>query len=477
MYFHLFNKAMHDRRKFIKLLACGAAASVIPMNRAMRLKANPNTAITRRPNIIFILADDLGYQNLGSYGQEVINTPHLDILAREGTRFTQCYAGSPICAPSRNVLMTGQHLGHTRLRGNHAKIGGIGPEGRVALELENITVAEVLKNAGYATGIAGKWGLGEPQTTGLPGKQGFDKWLGYLNQDHAREYFPEYLWNNETIIKIEGNEGNNKGNYSLDIFTEFALNFIREHHDTPFFLYLPWTPPHGPHNDGSIPSTAPYTNKSWPMEEKVFAAMISHLDYDVGRIMALLKELNIGEDTIVFFSSDNGGLKVGDERFGNNGPLRGYKGDLYEGGIRTPMIVRWPGKVPVEEENDSVWYFADFLPTAAELAGVSSPTDIDGISVLPMLLGKMQNTEDRFLYWENHWKVDKVFVERGFQQAVRWRHWKAIRQDPGMPLELYNLSDDLSENYDLADSNPEVLAEIENFLKTARTDSLNWPLR
>ncbi len=467
---------MHSRRKFLKQLVCGVAASITPFICAMQLAASSSTAGGIQPNIIFILADDLGYGNLGSYGQKLIKTPHLDHLARNGTRFTQCYAGSPICAPSRNVLMTGQHVGHTRLRGNHAKIGGIGPEGRVALELENITIAEVLKKAGYTTGIAGKWGLGEPQTTGLPTKQGFDEWLGYLNQDHALEFFPEFLWRNNAILHLEGNRGLNKNTYSQNVFTEFALSFIREHKDGPFFLYLPWTLPHGPHDKFSVQGNHPYSNKSWDTKEKVFAAMIAHIDNSVGSILDLLDELNIDGDTIIFFSSDNGALKVGSERFDNNGPLRGYKGDLLEGGIRVPMIVSWPGRVKKGETSDAVWHFADFLPTATELAGISPPAEVDGISVLPMLLGKPQNTADRFIYWENHWKVDKVFQERGFQQAVRWKNWKAVRLDPAMSLELYDLSDDLSEKRNLAVHNPEIVSLLENYLKTARTDSLNWPL-
>lgn len=467
---------MNDRRRFLKQLAYGAAASTIPINCFDRLAASSGGSIKKQPNIIFILADDLGYGNLGSYGQKLIKTPHLDQLAQEGTRFTQCYAGSPICAPSRNVLMTGQHLGHTRLRGNHAKIGGIGPEGRVAIELENITVAEVLKKAGYVTGASGKWGLGEPQTTGIPTKQGFDEWLGYLNQDHALEYFPEFLWQNDDILYMENNKGLNKNTYSQDAFTDFAMNFIRRHKDTPFFLYLPLTIPHGPHDKLSIPNTDPYSNRPWGIKEKIFATMISYMDADVGRILSLLQELKLDEDTIVFFSSDNGGLKTFDERFDNNGPLRGHKGDLLEGGIRVPMIVKWKNRVKEGKVSNDVWYFADFLPTAAELAGISPPSDIDGISMLPLLLGKSPNDPDRFLYWENHWKVDQVFQERGFQQAVRWKNWKAFSQAPDAPLELYDLSKDLSENYNLSSQHPKVVRIIENYLKTARNNSLNWPL-
>jgi len=462
-----------NRREFLNLMAGGSAASMIPFADCSSVAASkpvlseaegPKALGMAQPNIIFIIADDLGYGDLGCYGQKHIKTPNIDRLAIEGTRFTQCYTGSSVCAPSRNVLMTGQHTGHTRVRGNKGKVGGIGPQRRVPLESEDVTVAEVLKQAGYATGITGKWGLGEPDSTGIPNRQGFDEWFGYLNQDNAANYYPPYLWHNEKKLILEGNKNGQKKQYSHDLFADFALNFIRRHKDKPFFLYLPFTIPHAEYE---IPSTEPYTDKPWPDNAKVHAAMITRMDADVGRIMALLKDLTVDGQTLVFFCSDNGAVNRWEGIFDSSGPLRGRKSDLYEGGIRTPMIVRWPGKVPAGKTSDAVWYFADVLPTLAELAGVKPPDNIDGISVLPTLLGKKQDTDDRFLYWEFFGNL---------RQAVRWRNYKAVRLAADRPLELYDLAKDGAETNDIAAQCPDVMARIEDYLKTARTDSPNWPV-
>lgn len=419
----------------------------------------------RKPNIIFIMADDLGYGDLGCYGQEHIRTPNIDKLAEQGMRFTQCYAGSTVCAPSRSVLMTGQHTGHTRVRGNFGKAGGVGPQGRVPLKAEDVTVAEVLKKAGYATGITGKWGLGEPGTTGVPTRQGFDEWFGYLNQRNAHSYYPPYLWRNETKFELEGNQDGSREQYSHDLMTAFALQFVDAHVEERFFLYLPYTIPHAKYE---IPSTEPYSEELWPEDAKVHAAMITRMDRDIGRLMRLLEQRGIDEQTLVFFCSDNGAARRWDGIFDSSGPLRGHKRDMYEGGIRTPMIARWPGRVPAGTVSDAVWYFADVLPTLADVAGVELPDNIDGISVLPTLLGKDQETSDRFLYWE--------FFERGFKQAVRWRHFKAVRDGLDEPLELYDLERDIAEQWNIAEDQPEVVASIERYLKTARTQSPNWPV-
>ena len=435
------------------------------------LRQAPSTARAKKPNIIFIMADDLGYGDLGCYGQKHIQTPNIDKLAKEGTHFTDCYTGSTVCAPSRSVLMTGQHTGHTRIRGNMGKVGGTlveddgSPQRRVPLKAEDVTVAEVLRHAGYATGITGKWGLGEPETTGVPNRQGFDEWFGYLNQRRAHTYYPPYLWHNEHKVVLRANQNGQQNEYSHDMFTNFALDFVRRHKDGPFFLYLPYTIPHARYE---IPSTAPYTDELWPDDAKVHAAMITRLDGDIGRLTALLKKLAIDKRTLVFFCSDNGAARRWDGIFDSSGPLRGHKTDLYEGGIRTPMIVRWPGRIPVGQTNNAVWYFADVLPTLADVAGVRPPSNIDGISVLPALLGTPQKTDERLLYWE--------FPAGKFQQAVRWRHYKAIRSAPGQPLELYDLSKDIAEQNDIAAKRPDVIARIEKFLKTARTDSPNWPV-
>ena len=458
-----------NRREFLSMAASSVLAS-LPLTGCERgIYGNGNQS--KRPNIIFIMADDLGYGDLGCYGQKHILTPNIDKLAEEGMRFTDCYAGSTVCAPSRSVLMTGQHTGHTRVRNNMAKAGGTlvtdngSPERRVPLEAEDVTVAEVLKQAGYATGITGKWGLAEPNTNGVPIRQGFDEWFGYLNQRRAHTYYPPYLWHNEEKMMIEANADGRRGQYSHDMFTKFALDFVRRHKDRPFFLYLPYTIPHARYE---IPGTEPYTNKSWPDDAKVYAAMVTLMDADIGRIMKLLKELDIDKKTLVFFCSDNGGAKRWEGIFDSSGLLRGQKTNLYEGGIRTPMIVRWPGNVPAGKTSNAPWYFADVMPTLAEIAGVTPPANIDGMNVLPLLLGKKQRTDDRFLYWE--------FPTGKFQQAVRWRNYKAVRAAPGKPLELYDLSRDIGEKNDIAEENPEVVARIEKYLKTARTESPNWPI-
>ncbi|MHC4623879.1 MAG: arylsulfatase [Planctomycetota bacterium] len=451
----------YTRREFLKTVgfaaASGATCSLLPGCAGTYPIAQAQRS---RPNVIFIMADDLGYADLGCYGQRQIKTPNLDRMAAEGTRFTQCYAGSTVCAPSRSVLMTGRHTGHTTVRGNSSKLVG-----RIPLEAQDLTVAELLKQAGYATGITGKWGLGEPDTTGVPNRQGFDEWFGYLNQRHAHGYYPEYLWRNQEKVVLEGNTQGRREQYSHDLFTDFALDFIGRHKDGPFFLYLPYTIPHAKYQ---IPSTEPYTDKPWPQDAKVHAAMITRMDRDIGRIMNLLKDQGIDRKTLVFFCSDNGAAKRWDGIFDSSGLLRGHKRDMYEGGIRTPMIARWPGNVPAGRTSNAVWYFADVLPTLAELVGVVPPEKIDGISVLPSLLGSKQRTDDRFLYWE--------FFERGFQQAVRWRDYKAVRLSPGEPLELYDLSTDLGEKNNIAGRRPDVVAKIEAYLETARTDSPNWPV-
>ncbi|MFL3657681.1 MAG: arylsulfatase [Opitutales bacterium] len=421
-----------------------------------------------KPNIIFIMADDMGYGDLGSYGQTVIQTPNLDQMAVEGLRFTNCYAGSTVCAPSRSVLMTGLHTGHTTVRGNFGKFGVVGlagGNGRVPLDESDITVAEVLKDAGYVTGMTGKWGLGEPNTSGHPNDQGFDEWFGYLNQRRAHSYYPEFIWKDKAKFDLPKNQNEQKETYTHDLFTEFALDFVKRHEKDPFFLYLPYTIPHDRYE---VPDTAPYSDRPWTDDEKVHAAMITRLDRDIGALFQSLKDLKLDEKTIVFFCSDNGAAKRWEGRFDSSGALQGHKRDMYEGGLRTPMIVRWPGQVAAEETNDTAWYFADALPTFAELAGLNAPSGIDGVSMLPTILGNKQDLSNRVLYWE--------FFESGFQQAVRQGDWKAIRMAPGKALELYDLSKDESESNNIAANHPDIIAEMEAILKTARTPSENWPV-
>ena len=419
-----------------------------------------------RPNIIFILADDLGYGDLGCYGQKRIKTPNIDRLAAEGMRFTQSYAGSTVCAPSRCCLMTGVHTGHARVRGN----------ARVPLEPADLTVAEILKPAGYHTAAIGKWGLGNEGTTGIPNKHGFDEWFGYLDQTHAHNYYPEFLWRNESQWQVRGNANGQKGDYSHDWFTRSSTNFIGINQKHPFFLYLAYTIPHANNElkdkGMEVPSDAPYSNTNWPQQEKNKAAMITRLDADVGRILEKLKGLKLDQNTIIFFSSDNGPHKEGGvdpQFFDSSGPLRGIKRDLYEGGIRVPMIVRWPGRIKTGSTNGQVWAFWDFLPTAAELAGVKPTKGIDGISMVPTLLGLPQTKQHKFLYWEFH--------ERGFQQAARMGDWKSVKRGPNTPAELYHLTTDPGEKENIADNHPDIVAKIEEYLKTARTDSKDWPIK
>jgi arylsulfatase A-like enzyme len=428
----------------------------------------------RRPNIVFILADDLGYGDLGCYGQKQIETLSIDRLAAEGIRFTQCYAGSTVCAPSRCCLMTGKHTGHATIRGNAL----------VPLRPDDVTVARLLKDAGYDTGLVGKWGLGEPDTTGVPNRQGFDFFFGYLNQVHAHNYYPDYLWRNQEKVPLEGNVVKDgvavkRAQYSHDLFTREALGFVEQHRDRPFFLYLAYTIPHANNERGKaegngmeVPSDAPYTDRPWPQVERNHAAMITRLDADVGRLLRRLKELGLDESTVVFFSSDNGPHKEGGadpEFFHSAGPLRGYKRDLTEGGIRVPMLARWPGRVKAGAVSDQVWAFWDFLPTAAALAGAKAPDGLDGLSVAPTLLGKGEQKQHDFLYWEFH--------ERGFQQAVRTGDWKALRLKPDAPLELYDLKTDIGEKHNAAAEHPEVVVRIEAYLKEARTESKEFPVR
>jgi arylsulfatase A-like enzyme len=429
-------------------------------------------ASVKPPNVILILADDLGYGDLGCYGQKEIRTPNLDRLAAEGLRFTQCYAGSTVCAPSRCALMTGRHTGHCTIRGNAL----------VPLRREDRTVAEVLQDAGYTTGLIGKWGLGEAGSTGVPNRKGFDYFFGYLNQVHAHDYYPNYLWRDQTQVPlvtydVKDGVAIKRSPYSHDLFAREALTFLEQHREQPFFLYLAFTIPHANNERGrsegngmEVPSDGPYSEKPWPQPQKDHAAMITRLDADVGRILQRLRELHLEDNTIVFFSSDNGPHKEGGgdpQFFSSSGPLRGYKRDLTEGGIRVPMIVRWPGKIKTGSVSDQVWAFWDFLPTVSELTGAKTPSGLDGVSQAPTLLGTGEQKPHEFLYWEFH--------EQGFKQAVRMGDWKAIRLKLGGPLELYDLKSDLGEKTNVAAKHPEIVAKMEAYMKGARTESREWP--
>jgi arylsulfatase A-like enzyme len=411
-------------------------------------------AEARPPNVIFILADDLGYGDLGCFGQRLIQTPNIDRLAAEGMRFTQAYAGTTVCAPSRCALMTGLHTGHCAIRGNKE----IKPEGQEPMPAGTFSVAHLMKRAGYTTGLIGKWGLGHPGSASTPDKMGFDYFFGYNCQLKAHEYYPEYLWRNDAKVALD------KKSYSHDLIAEDALGFVRQNRDKPFFLYLAFTIPH---QKLQVPDLGPYADQKWPDNLKKLAAMVTRLDRDVGRLMALLKELNLDERTLVVFASDNGAAWR-DEVFNHSGPLRGYKRDMYEGGLRSPSIARWPGRIKAGAVSEQVWAFWDVLPTLAELTGQSPPSGPDGVSILPALLeGKVVDHPP--LYFEFH--------ERGFEQAARIGDWKAVRHGPKLPVELYDLKTDFSERNDAADRNPEVVKRFEEYFKTARTDSATWPIR
>ena len=459
------------RREFLKIASYGVAGSLLPFVSC----GNNEKEKSKKPNIIFIMADDLGYGHLGCYGQGKIRTPNIDRLSTEGMRFTQCYSGSPVCAPSRSVLMTGKHQGHTSVRIN---------SGGIPLISEDVTVAEVLKEGGYKTGMFGKWGLGDIETTGVPYKQGFDEFFGYLHQVHCHFYYPYYLWENDKKYLLPGNEGGKQTQYTHDVISDRALDFIRRNKEEAFFLYLSFTIPHTellvPEDsfkeyEGKFPEPNPYIDArghyaNQPAPRTTFAGMITRMDRDVGRIMTLLKELKIDENTIVFFTSDNGGQGSGGpdlEFFKGNGQLRGAKSEVYEGGIRVPMIVRWSGKISEGQVNDHVWAFWDVMPTLAQIAGVSVPDDIDGISVVPKLLGEdkvgRRQEKHKFLYWEHP-------SGKELMQAVRMVDWKAVRLKKVMPIELYNLGNDIGEKTNVAKENPEIVREIEDYLKTARTE-------
>ncbi len=446
--------------------AVGCFAPLAPVHAA------PDPA---HPNIVFIMADDIGYGDLGCYGQQQIATPNIDRLAAQGMRFTQFYAGSPICAPSRNVLMTGQHTGHALIRGN----------AKVSLRPQDVTVAEVLKEAGYATGAVGKWGIGEEGSTGTPTKKGFDYFFGYIDQTHAHNYYPTFLVRNGTrvplpnIVPHMGKYGQGvatkKVVYSDDLFRIEAAYFIERNMDHPFFFYYPSTLPHA--NDEAknrgmeIPSLGRYADKDWPEPEKAKAAMITRLDDDVGRVLDELQELGLADNTIVIFTSDNGPHAEGGVDpafFDSSGPLRGIKRDVYEGGIREPFIVRWPGHVAPGSVSDFVGYFGDFLATAADIAGVKPPAGLDSISFLPTLLGHpAEQKQHAYLYWE--------FYEGRSSQAVRMGDWKGVRI-PMLtgPIELYNLRTDLGERHDVAAEHPDIVARIRAIMQEAHVPSLLW---
>ena len=426
-----------------------------------------------KPNILFVLTDDLGYGDLGSYGQSHIQTPHLDRMAQEGMRFTQFYAGAPVCAPSRCSLMTGKHNGHGRIRDNV-------PHG-IHLLTGDRTVAEMLQEAGYRTGAIGKWGLGNHHESGAPWKKGFDEFFGHLDQDHAHIYYTDFLWDDDRVKLLYGNRGEKKQQYTHDLFTERALDFIdRSTEDSrPFFLYLAYTLPHFSDYDLQspeshiVPSDAPYTDCDYPQVEKNYAAMVTRLDRDMGAIFEKLKQLGVDENTLVIFTSDNGPSRETShdiEFFNSSGPYRGGKRDLTEGGIRVPMLARWPGVIRPGPVTDQIAAFWDVLPTLAEITGSDPATETDGLSFLPTLRGQAQEAQHRYLYW------DYGHTREHYGQAVRLGKWKGIRRSLSLPVELYDVLADPRESHDLAATHPELVREVEQLFREALTVSPDYPI-
>ncbi len=454
-----------NRRQFLSAAVASAAA----------VRAQQK----RQPNIVWIMADDMGYADLGCYGQKHIKTPNIDKVAKEGLRFTDAYAGCTVCAPSRSVLMTGKHMGHTSIRSN---------PGGVPLLKEDVTVATMLKKAGYTCGCFGKWGLGDINTEGVPALHGFDKFYGFYHQVHAHSQYPSHLYEDGEVVSFLPNSSLGRGVYANDEISVKAVNFVKNNASKPFFLYVPFTVPHleldVPNEEIKkyheiIPEISAYkdprrhyVDQSYP--RAAYAGMISRLDSYVGKIMAAIAKNNLDNDTIVFITSDNGSATAlwnDGNYFESTGGLRGHKQNMYEGGIRVPMIVRWPGKIAAATVNKMPWMFADFFPTALELAGAAAVPGIDGLSILPTLLGNKQEQAE-FLYWElpTYSAASGTFPDEKPMMAVRMGNWKAVRPKADAPLELYNLAADPYESTNIAQKMPNVMAKIEEYLKTARTN-------
>lgn len=448
-------------------------------------KGNQPEPQDSRPNVVFILADDLGYGDLGFLGQKYIETPNIDRLAKEGMFFTRHYSGSPVCAPSRSTLLTGLHTGHTPIRGNSE----VQPEGQLPLSDSIQTLSKIFQGAGYVTGAFGKWGLGMNGTTGQPSNQGFDSFYGYLCQRYAHRYYPAYLWDNQEKEELPGNDWTNKVTYAPDLIQEKTLEFIEGNQAKPFFLFMPIVMPHaelaapndeifqkyrikfGDEEAQTAPKGGDYGPEmnipgyqSQPYPHATHAAMVERIDRIVGEVLTKLEELGLAENTIVVFTSDNGAHQEGGadpDFFDSNGPFRGYKRDLYDGGIHVPMIVKWPGKVRRGSTSDHVSAFWDWLPTFAEILGEKEPEGIDGVSFLPSLLGEKNQPQHDFLYWEFH--------ELGGRQAVLKENWKLVKyqvkDSTKTTIELFNLGDDPGEQTDLASQNPGKVRELEMLIE------------
>lgn len=442
------------------------------------------------PNVIFILADDLGYAELGCYGQAKIKTPNIDGLARDGMRFTQYYSGHPVCAPSRCALLTGLHTGHGFVRDNKEVGTWKSFEGQWPLPSETRTIAHILKERGYATACVGKWGLGAVGSSGEPAKQGFDLFFGYNCQRQAHNYYPSYLTRNGDKVPLEGNSGDAPTGkvYAPDLMIDEALGFVRSNKDKPFFLYFATPIPHAA-IQVPVDSLAEYADKldDKPYDGKkgyqphaqphaAYAAMITRMDRDVGRLLKLLNELGLEKNTVVMFASDNGPTFNGgtdSAYFKSAGIFRGLKQQVYEGGIRVPFIARWPGKIAAGQTSEQPAAAWDVLPTLAEISGAAAPTNSDGLSLAPTLFGQPGQKQHEYFYWESG-------ALEGGEQAVRAGDWKGVRtglkKNPDSPIQVYNLKDDPGEATDLAAKNPEMATKLLDLMKAAHTPSKDFPL-
>lgn len=482
---HDMTHSLKNLRLFLQITTSLVLALILGRESIAAAKNGKDAATSSLPNIVLIMADDLGYGEVGCFGQKVIKTPNIDRLASEGMRLTQFYSGAPVCAPARCVLMTGLHSGHAYIRTNRE----VKPEGQLPIPGDTVTVAKLLKERGYKTAAIGKWGLGMFGSSGDPNKQGFDLFYGFNCQRHAHNHYPRYLWRNDKRETLEGNDRTLTGKqYSQDLFAREALRFIRENKDDPFFLYLPFAIPHlsiqVPDESldeykGKIPEED-YKHRGYlkhPVPRAGYAAMVSHMDRDIGKVLNLLKELDIDDETIVLFTSDNGPTfdRLGgsdSDFFHSSGPLRGRKGSVYEGGIRVPLVVRWPGQVKAGTTSDHVAAFWDLLPTLCDVAGMKAPEAIDGQSIAPTLLAQGTQTKHEYLYWE--------FPSYGGQQAIRLGDFKGVRQNMSkgkMEIELYDLKQDLGEQNNVAGRHPDVVARIEEIMRTARTPSKQFPFK
>ncbi len=445
------------------------------------------TVAQQKPNIVFILADDLGYGDLGCYGQKLIETPNIDKLAVNGMNFTQYYAGTSVCAPSRSSFMTGQHTGHTPIRGNME----IEPEGQAPLPDSAFTITEMFQKAGYTTGGFGKWGLGYPGSEGVPTKQGFDDFYGYNCQRQSHNYFPDHLWNNDQRIKLD-NTVARQIQYAPDLIQKEALHFIEKNKKKPFFLYLPYTLPHAglqlPENDPVFAyykkkfNEQPKPVKSWNGEgyepqaypHAAYAAMVTKLDNYVGEVIQKLKESGLDKNTLIIFTSDNGPhIEGGNDPafFHSSGDLRGIKRELFEGGIREPMIAYWPGVIKKSQTSELICATWDFFPTFAKIVNQPISPVLDGLSILPTLISKGKQKQHEYLYWEFH--------EDGGRQAVRMGNWKGVRENAmknnNGRIQLFNLAKDPSEKNNIASKNPLIVKRIAAIMKSPHIENPNFP--